>query len=107
MKKFKENIWIILFVVGVIGGIGGLLIWAYHTDANGIRVRTDEPSYRAEIPEGIQYPIEVRGYIEYDNDYIVSRDTIVDFCDVKNTKKEMKREMKAIWKEMQHRCENY
>ena len=26
MKKFKENIWIILFVVGVIGGIGGLLI---------------------------------------------------------------------------------
>jgi len=104
MKKIKENIWIILFVVGVIGGIVTLFVTADHFDSNGVRVSTDEPSYRAVIPEGIQYPIEVRGQIEYDNDYIYSKEIIVDFCDVKTAEKEMKEELKVIWKEMRRGC---
>jgi len=95
-----------IIIVLVIGVFAGILSWAWHAESNGIRVRTDEPSFRAEIPEGIKYPIEVRGYIEYENDYIVSREVIVDFCDVKETKKEMKREMREIWKEMKQGCKN-
>lgn len=108
MKKIsKSDFWAIVFVCMIVGAVIGMMGWMYHSDSNGIRVRTDEPSYGAEVPEGIQYPIEIRAYIEYDNDYIVSRDTIVEFCDIKDAKREMKLKMKSIRSEMKRRCKNY
>ena len=77
-----------------------------YLEHNGISTRiNDVADYELiDVPEGIKFPIEVEAMIEYHGDYIKSSSCYVEFCDVKETRKEMKREMKAKWKEMKQAC---
>ena len=102
----KDKTLTTLAVVGIIIVVFGLIIWGCWSDSNGVRVSTDEPRDREVKATGQSFdiPIEVSARIEYDNDYIVSKDTIVEFCDVKATKKQMKAEMKIVWKQMKKGC---
>jgi len=96
----------ILSVIGIVCIIISIIVYGFWSDSNGIRVSTDEPTEREIKATGQSFniPIEVRSRIEYKNDYVVSKDTIVEFCDVKETKKQMKEEMKIYWKEMKRGC---
>ena len=96
---WRTAIVICLFIVGVVG----LLCVAYHYDSNGVRVRTNN-LYSHEAPKDMEMPIEIVGIIEYDDDYIYRRERIVEFCNVKEAKKEMRQEMKVFWKEMKQGC---
>ena len=95
-----------LAIFGITLSLIFLIIWVSWMDRNGIRVYTGEPRPREIKATGRSYniPIEIRGYVEYDGDRIVSKDTIVEFCDVKLERKHMKQEMKAIWTEMRKGC---
>jgi len=78
-----------------------------YLDNNGVRTNTNEVSYSwqlEKVPEGIQIPIEVTAWVEYRGDNIKSIERIIEFCDVKETRKEMKKEMKVIWKQMKEGC---
>ena len=102
----KDNILATLAVVGIVALIFGIITWGCWMDSNGVHVYTDEPRAREIKETGQSYniPIKVRGYIKYHDDRIVTRETIVEFCDVKESKKQMKQEMKVIWKEMRREC---
>jgi hypothetical protein len=97
----------IITLTCIIVGVGGLCWGLCYFDNNGVRTRTDEVCYSWElekVPEGIEIPIEVEAYVEYRGDNIKSIERIVEFCDVKATRKEMRQEMKTIWKEMKEGC---
>ena len=102
----KDNILAILAVGGIIAVVFGVLIWGSWVSGNGVRVYTDEPRDREvkAMNQTFNIPIEVKGRIKYNGDFIVSRDTIVEFCDVKESKKQMKQEMRTIWKDMRKGC---
>ena len=97
----------IIAVIGIVCMVFALIGYMYWSETNGIRVFTDEPSARELEATGQSFniPIEIRCYIEYDGDFIVSKDSIVDFCYLKETEKQMKQEMKMIWKEMRRDCQ--
>ena len=102
----KDKILTILAVGGMIAAVFGILIWGGWVSNNGVSVYTDEPRDREikATSQTFNIPIEVKGRIKYDGDFIISKDTIVEFCDVKESKKQMKQEMKVIWKEMRKGC---
>ena len=102
----KDNVKAMLAIIGIIVFVFGFIGYGCWSDSNGVRVYTDEPRDREvkATSQSFNIPIEVRCRIEYDNDFIVTKDTIVEFCDVKETKKLMKREMKVYWKEMRKGC---
>jgi len=96
-----------LLFFGIILGVGLLCSGLCYLDNNGVRIRTDDVSYSwelEEVPEGIEIPIEVNAYVEYRGDDIKSITRYVEFCDVKETRKEMRKEMRLIWKEMKEGC---
>jgi hypothetical protein len=98
-EKTKNAVFVICFVIFVIG----LLVGAKYTDCNGVRVTTEDAIYswdKEGCPDSLIIPIKIVGGIEYDGDYIVTKQKFVEFCDVKTAKKEMKEELRGVWKEM-------
>lgn len=102
----KSDIFFTTLIVGIICFITLLFGVINYWDNNGIYVDTDEPMNHElnKLEMTYDIPIEVRGRIKYRGDYIVSRDTIVEFCEVKATKKQMRKDMKLIWKQMKEGC---
>ena len=103
----KDKVLTTLVVGGIVTFIICLLVWGCWSDNNGIRISTSK-AYNHEMTEAqkqLEYPVEVTARIEYDGSYINSESRIVEFCDLKPTKKQMKAEMKVVWKQMKKGCE--
>ena len=98
---------VVLSFIGIVVGVFLFVAGLCYLDNNGVRTNTDEVCYTWQLektPEGIEIPIEVKAWVEYRGDNIKSIERIVEFCDVKETRKEMRKEMKVIWKEMKQGC---
>lgn len=63
-----------------------------------------ENVYDSENITNIEIPIQIRGTIDYRGERIYTEKKVVEFCDVKKEKKEMKEKMKNIWKDMKRGC---
>ena len=107
--KLTEGWKFTIMFICIVSFVGALSTGLCYLDNNGIRTGTDDVSrYEMnEVPAGIQTPIQVNAYIEYRSDYIKSSTRYVDFCDVKVTRKEMRKEMRVVWKEMKEGCVGY
>lgn len=93
----------VVFFIGLVLVVGSFVTGIMHLDENGVRVRTGN-MWAHEAPKEMKIPIVVKGFIEYRGDNIYQRERIVEFCDVKEAKKEMRVEMRQYWQEMKEGC---
>lgn len=106
MSIFKDEYgdfragWIALFIVIFLAVI---VIGGSWLDNNGVRVSTDNWDER-NAPKELSIPVRVVGYIEYRDTDIHKKEKWVNYCEVKEAKKEMRKEMRIIWKEMKRGC---
>jgi hypothetical protein len=102
----KDKLSAILAVSSIVVVVFGIIIWGCWTDKNGVRVHSEEarPYDIVKTERSFETPILIKGRIEYDGRTIVSKERIVEFCDVKMEEGLMKQEMKKHWKEMREGC---
>jgi len=91
----------LLFVLVII-----FLILAGYFAHNSIYIETSRvQSWELKhVPSEIESPVKVKATINYRNHYTKTSTHYVDVCDVKNTKKEMRKEMRTIRKKFRNDC---
>ena len=95
------------FTLAMIGVVLAVSIFATslaYFDNNGVRVKTGVVYNHYEVSKDIENPIKVTGFVKYRGDAIASQTRIIDFCEVKKSKKEMRETMKVIRNEMKEGC---